>query len=322
MAQAPTPEDISSGNALNALASDLADPTIAPTSWRSAAVPLPTGLSLTSLAFRIADQKTSSVMQSTVAIDRLLISEGWPIWLRRPELKNEELAYEQAVSTVVDKCRKGTPLEAKDVDKLRDTVVALEKKVPEVVPGRDGQRTKALEYVNQLDGATRIFAEQTYAERLIRDVTEHKAETVAELLGFMRYHRLMFSEPGKSPDAAQLYEGVYQLLRQQKEKLGIADVPPGGLAAVAPTPAKPISAAGAWLHFNREPMTLKPDGTVIKGQGRGTWTQDGQTLVLRWPSRGAPGGAWVDRVTISEDGKGYEGKNQKGVRIFGHRPRQ
>ena len=141
--ESPTPEDISSGDALNALAGDLADPTIAPTSWRSASVPLPPELSLTSLAFKIADRKVSSVMQTTVAIDRLLIGEGWPLWLRRPELKNEEIAYEKAVSMVVEKCRKGTPLEAKDVDKLRETVVALEKKVPEVVPGRDNQREGA-----------------------------------------------------------------------------------------------------------------------------------------------------------------------------------
>ena len=38
-----------------------------------------------------------------------------------------------------------------------------------------------------------IFAEQAYAEQLIRDVSEHKASTVAELLAFMRDYRLLFS---------------------------------------------------------------------------------------------------------------------------------
>jgi hypothetical protein len=169
--EAPTPDDIASGEALNALAGDLADPSIVPTSCRSAEVALPPELSLKSLAFRIADRNTSSILQSTVASDRLLIADGWPIWLRRPELRRQEQEYEARVRTVVDKCRQGTPLEASDVDKLRDAVIALQKKVAEAVPARDNKRSKALEYVNQLDGATRIFAEQTYAERLIRDVT-------------------------------------------------------------------------------------------------------------------------------------------------------
>jgi hypothetical protein len=37
----PNPDDIASGDALNALAIDLADPNVAPTSWRDAAVKLP-----------------------------------------------------------------------------------------------------------------------------------------------------------------------------------------------------------------------------------------------------------------------------------------
>ena len=69
--------------------------------------------------------------------------------------------------------------------------------------------------------------------RLIKDVSEHKAATVAELLGFMRYHYLMFSDPGRSPEAARVYEELYQLLRQQKDKLG-----QGGIA-VATTGAGP-----------------------------------------------------------------------------------
>ncbi len=318
--ESPTTDDISSGNALNIMASDLADPTIAPTSWGSAEVKLPIELSLNSLAFKIADKKTASIFQSTVAMDRLLIAEGWPIWLRRPELKREQAAYEQAVKTVVDKCRTETPLEASDVDKLRSSVVTLQQRVPEVVPGRDNQRARAIEYVSQLDGATRIFAEQTYAERLIKDVSEHKAESVAELLGFMRYHRLLFADPGKSPDAIQRYEGLYQLLREQKAKLGIADVPAGGLAAVAPSNEVP-TAAGFWTLPNRAAVLLRPDGKVLANRNEvGSWQQDGRTLTLRLSGPNTKkAGNRVLTVTLSPDGQKYEGKGQRGATISGER---
>ena len=56
-------------------------------------------------------------------------------------------------------------------------------------------------------------------------MSEYKASTVAELLAFMRDYRLLFSDPGSSPEVASLYEGLYGLLRQQKDALGIETEP-------------------------------------------------------------------------------------------------
>ena len=93
--------------------------------------------------------------------------------------------------------------------------------VETAIPLRDNQRAQARAFVKRLDDATRIFAEQAYAEQLIRDVSEHRATTVAELLAFMRQYRLLFSDPGNSPEVASLYEGLYGLLRQQIKTIGI-----------------------------------------------------------------------------------------------------
>jgi hypothetical protein len=51
----PTVEDVRSGLALNALASDLADPRISPTQWRASSVALPPEVSIRALAFRFTD---------------------------------------------------------------------------------------------------------------------------------------------------------------------------------------------------------------------------------------------------------------------------
>jgi hypothetical protein len=239
----PTADDISSGDALNALAADLADESIAPSSWRTAQVKLPPDMSLTSLAFKIADRKQSSLLQSTVAVNRMLVTDDWPLPFRRREIEPECDAYKKAVTSVVDKCRKGTQLQAVDFDRLRDSVSVLSKKLDPAIPARDNQRGVAREYVRRLDDATRIFAEQEFAERLIRDVTEHKATTIAELLGFMRYHRLLFSDSGSSPEVRNLYDGLYGLLRRQKDSLGIANVP----QRVAARPSDVFQVGTIWL---------------------------------------------------------------------------
>jgi hypothetical protein len=245
----PSPEDISSGAALNALAADLADSSIAPSSWRTAQVELPTSMSLTSLAFVVADKKRSSLLQSTVAVDRMLIKDGWPLPFRRSDVESECKAYKKAVDSVVAKCTRGTELQGKDFDQLRDSVSILLKKVEESLTTRDNQRGQARDYVRRLDDATRIFAEQEYAERLIRDVTEHKATTIAELLGFMRYHRLLFSDSGSSPEVRDLYDGLYSLLRKQKDALGIKDAPPPkeAMAAKAALPSDVFQAGTTWV---------------------------------------------------------------------------
>lgn len=244
----PTPADISSGNALNAIVADLADPSIDPSNWRTANVELPTNLTLTALAFKIADPKKSRIQQSTVAIDRLLIKDGWPLPFRRPEIQRECTAYEKSIKTVVEKCRTGVELQATDYDKLRDSVGVLQKTLETAIPTRDNQRTQAREYVKRLDDASKIFAEQEYAEELIRDVTEHKATSIAELLAFMRDYRLMFADSGSSPEAASLHEGLYGLLRRQKESLGIRD---------AAAPREVFTAGSIWVGGGPQTLRLR-----------------------------------------------------------------
>jgi len=228
----PAADDIRSGLALNALASELADPSIAPSSWRFAKVALPPDFALSALAFKItaAAGKGSKLHQSTVAVQRMRVTEMWPLPFRRPELERLCEAYENAIRNVVGKCEKGTPLVSRDFEQLRDAVDALKVKVPKVVPARDGLRMQAQEFVRQLDEATRIFADQAFAEELIRDLEKHEATTVAELLAFMRKYRLLFAEADNRPKTLQLYDALYQLLREQKKKLGLADLPAGGFA--------------------------------------------------------------------------------------------
>jgi hypothetical protein len=59
---------------------------------------------------------------------------------------------------------------------------------------------------------------------------------------------------------------------------------------------------------------LKPDGTIVGMDGDvcGSWKFNGSFLTFRWPNSAAPGGAWIDQTTISDDGSIASGKNQVG----------
>ncbi len=225
----PTVDDIRSGLAQNALVSDLADPKFPASLWVSAPVALPPEVTLESLAFRFADAPKAKLpapfAMGTVAVGRMK-GEHWPVSLRRSELEAGRAAYRRAVARVVSACERQTPLQASDVDAVREALFALRDRATESVPAEGGRRKQALAYLDRLDEATKIFLDRDFAEELIRDVERHKAATVAQLLGFMRKYRLLFAEADDDPDCWATYQTLQDLLKQQKGALDFAVVEP------------------------------------------------------------------------------------------------
>lgn len=88
-------------------------------------------------------------------------------------------------------------------------------------------------------------------------------------------------------------------------------------------PLRRLDPVGTWRHAVDGSVTgtveIRPDGTFAAGGGGGTWTCVDGALELRWPRRDAPGGAWVDRLRLSDDGRRYAGRNQIGNVITGER---
>ncbi|WP_406695427.1 hypothetical protein V5E97_30830 [Singulisphaera sp. Ch08] len=222
----PTVEDVRSGVALNALASDLADPKIPLARWRLAPVDLPPEVTIETLAFRFADapksQAPSGLVSGTVAIGRMK-GERWPVSLRRADLVKEREAYRTAVAGVIAACRAEKPLQAPQVDAIRDRLFALKDKAASTVPTDAGLRKQAIAYLNRLDEATKVFLDRDFAEELVRDVERHKARTVGELLGFMKKYRLLFDEGDENPETWAVYQTLYDLLKRQKASLDFED---------------------------------------------------------------------------------------------------
>jgi hypothetical protein len=81
-----------------------------------------------------------------------------------------------------------------------------------------------------------------------------------------------------------------------------------GVFGVALADDKPTVVA-VWEHrvIGRDAvpskMTLYSNQKINDPDGKNVWSRSGKTLTLTWPNPSAPGGKWVDRCTVSADGK-------------------
>jgi hypothetical protein len=238
----PTVEDIQSGDALNAMLLDLSDPSISESAWRYAKVPLPDSLAIPRLIFQFAprggDRTSQSLTKSLIALGRLDVEGHWPAYLDIDELFRERQAYEKAygrvkVESLEGKLTLGTILE------LDKAVAALDARARTAVPPARNFRAAAVQTVDGIKKAAGKFDASTvgFAQEMIADTHQHRAQTVGELLAFMRKYRLLFAPADKRPEDAEQYLRLYRLLRQQKDLFG------DKAGAPAPEP----SIAGDWV---------------------------------------------------------------------------
>jgi hypothetical protein len=64
-------------------------------------------------------------------------------------------------------------------------------------------------------------------------------------------------------------------------------------------------------------VKLYSNGRINAPNGKATWEQKGNLLTLRWPDPKAPGGVWVDKCTLSQNGRRLAGSNQAGAKLAG-----
>ncbi len=223
----PTAEDVMKGDALNALQFDLTDPTIDPQKWASHPVQLPEGLSVKDLVFQFlptpsSNPSTVALSRGVIALSRLDLQEKCPTVLALRVLDTQRREYEYAYMKLSSEII-GGQFKLDSLLALDKTLKNLRDAINESVPTERGFRTEALLYMNNLEVATRMFDASTvdYAREIIVDTQEHDATTVEELLAFMLKYRLKFGSAEKDPAARELFQKVYQSMREQAGKLEI-----------------------------------------------------------------------------------------------------
>lgn len=224
----PSTADIESGAALNALLFDLSDPSILPSVWRSAQVPLPDDLSIQSLVFRFTPKPgargSASLSRGVIALARLDMDGRWPTALGMESLAAERKSYEEAYANLRDLILE-EKFDLQAVQRMDRALDALKARVALEVPPERGFRAAAARLVQDMKDATQMFDAETvdYAREMISDTEDHEAHTVGELLAFMRKYRLIFADVERVSGGGEQYGQLYGLLQQQKQALGIKD---------------------------------------------------------------------------------------------------
>jgi hypothetical protein len=239
----PSIDDVRSGDALNALLIDLSNPKITLSGPSSEDIALPQDFSLRHVVYRFVGarggSRTSSMSGTVLDLQKLRAHDSWPLSLKMAALKQARDAYERAIRAVVGECKTGN-LNLDSVLTLETAIAELKDGVGTIVPTGDGMRANATRFVSDLEKGAKMFKTLDFAQELVGDIEQHDAHTVLELLAFMRKFRLLFADTEKLPQYARLYEQLYSLLKQQKEKLGLKGEPlPPSNGDVAMVKAKP-----------------------------------------------------------------------------------
>jgi hypothetical protein len=254
----PSPEDVQSGAALNALVYDLTDPDITSYQWGQRSIPLPPGVSVKELVFSFtpnsgSTQASAALSRGVIALSRLDIKDKWPSMLMKDELAKERQAYEVAYQRARDKVISG----AYAIDEILaiDTAISeLKKKIDVEIPNKFNFHAEAIRIAEDLRLATRMFHADSvdYAREILIDTKDHDATTVQELVAFMTKYRLQFANSNRSgPAASELYRQIYEKLHEQAKAF---DIKPGAQPEPPnpdPVPSDPFK-VGAVLSGTRK----------------------------------------------------------------------
>ncbi len=261
----PTERDVLSGDALNALLLDLSNPTIPPSAWRYAGIDLPAETSIRSLVFRfipkLQDKGSQVLGGSLIALGRL-DSRNWSSTLSGKELEKEVKDYQDVYEAVIAQSVAGR-IDFQTILKMDAALAAVEAKARTEIPTERNYQATALAALRDVKAATKMFDAETldFVREIIADTNAHDAQTVGELVAFMRKYRLAFADVQKSPSGGEAYHDLYRLMREQKEKLGV-----GSSHAVA----------GADDPSRNAPSEGAAAATITAGR----WRIDGQDLLL------------------------------------------
>jgi hypothetical protein len=225
----------------------------------------------------------------------------------------------------------GAPLHAEE-DPIAEKLDAVRLQYHEEI---ERLRTELTQALQDKEDAARKAGDVALVER-VKTQREmfNLSDALPSVVSPERYKRGITKAKFTLKTAVQTGVKEYLAAKQDDLAAGLQEELQELQAALAPPPRKPkadntpepepqVIAVGVHQATNggkqllRAEFKLFSNGRINSPDSGSSWTRQGRILTMRWQNPEAPGGAWVDIATLSEDGRSFKGRNQVGTEITG-----
>ena len=214
----PDEFSVLNGDALNNEMERMRAPNIAQSSFRYAPIALDIDM-VRSIPFKLAEANANFSAQGLSIKGK----KTWETALRGEEFAPERAAYDKALKAARDE-QLEMRLSVPRIRALEKALADLQRKLDEVVGQGSPEYLDAKKQLNALQkGVSNLY--NTKIERVFAELHTYSGSTVEDLMVFMRKFNLRFAA-ADSPEERDLYPKLYEIFRDQRQKVAQSDVPP------------------------------------------------------------------------------------------------
>ncbi len=201
----PEQRDITDGDALNLLLTELLSPANADRSLQRIKTPLRSDV-IRDIPFEYASEDI------TICLHQMTMDDQWPLALRVPAFKPERDALHQAVTAAMKADEAGT-LEPETIAAVQAAIDNLRAKFEREVPPGNPDHYPARDTIKAMAGLTKIL-HSPKMEQVLAELEDYQGATLGDLLSFMQSFNLRFA-PANSFRQRQIYQKLYPMFAEQ-----------------------------------------------------------------------------------------------------------
>ncbi len=202
----PDNRDLESGDTLNDMMTQLLDPQISSSSFRSTPVKLP-GEVIRGIPFFYGPE------DATFSMRRLSAKQNWPVGLRGEKFSRERKGYERAFDNALDQQIDGK-LSHEAILRVEKSLAALGDQLPRVIPpSNDKVYIESRDFLKRLNTYKELLKRQKI-EEMLGQIDKYSGTSVHDLVSFMQKYNLRFGMPDLGFER-ELYPRIHEALRLQ-----------------------------------------------------------------------------------------------------------
>lgn len=209
----PSPTDIISGDALNAVYDQLSEPKLRRAALKFSTMPVPWD-NVREIPFLYASEAV------VISLQRLTTRDGWTDLLRGPTFANERAAYEKAIGDALEQDARGD-LEPKQIGAVRNAVVKLRDRLKATTDPSDPAAIASENFLKGLAGIAQML-QSPRVDEIVAALKTYPGRTVGDLLRFLETFNLRLA-PATTDRQKQIYADLYPILAAQRDAVMARD---------------------------------------------------------------------------------------------------